>query len=164
MLPHAHGPTTHAVPEAGVQLLIVRCGTVPCALPVSAIAEVMRPVEIRTIAGSPAFIAGVAMIRGLAVPVVLLAQLLDAGSAAQTTRFVTLHVSDRLVALAVDAVIGFRWLQPSDLASVPPLLSQAHPELIDGLGSLDRELVLVLRSSGLLTSTQLALLPQEARS
>jgi purine-binding chemotaxis protein CheW len=157
-----HGLRPHASSELSVQMLIARCGQVLCAVPVSAIAEVMRPMEMRSLAGAPSFIAGVSVIRGQAVPVLIVAHLLGASTGSPASRFITLRVGDRLVALGVDAVIGFRWLDQDDVTQVPPLLSQAHPELIEQLGRLDDELVVVLRSAGLIADGQWSLLAQDA--
>jgi purine-binding chemotaxis protein CheW len=92
------------------------------------------------------------MIRGATVAVVDLGVLLGAGSAAaKEARLVTLRVGLRIIGLAVDSVIGVREFDRDALAQVPPLLRQAHPEVLTAVGSLDRELLLVLDGSRILT-------------
>lgn len=65
-----------------------------------------------------------------------------------------LKVGNRTVALAVGSVIGMREVDGTGLAQMPPLLSEAHAEVVEAIGVLDARLLLVLRAS--------RLLPQEA--
>lgn len=110
----------------------------------------MRPQPVRPLPGQPEYVDGVALIRGQTVPVVQLAVLLGAQSTGKPARFVVVRAGRREVALAVDAVIGVVPLDAGLTQSVPPLLRDAAPEAIAGIGRLDRELLIVLRSSWLL--------------
>jgi purine-binding chemotaxis protein CheW len=56
-------------------------------------------------------------------------------------------VGPRKVALAVDAVVGLRHLDPGTLGSLPPLLREAGAEVVSAMGILDSELLLLLRSA-----------------
>ncbi len=106
----------------------------------------MRPLPVHPLAGAPAFVAGVSMIRGQGVPVVNLALLLG-GQADPPTRFVVVRAADRSVALAVDAVIGVAELPAEALAVVPPLLAKAAGDTVTGLGALDSQLLFVLQTA-----------------
>ena len=97
----------------------------------------------------PSYVDGVAMIRGEPVPVVRLARLLKMDQAAEPARLVVVRTGRGRVALGVDGVIGVRSLKAATIQSVPPLLADAS-ELIAGLGSLDRELLIVLQASRIL--------------
>jgi purine-binding chemotaxis protein CheW len=93
------------------------------------------------------------MIRGTTVAVVDLGILLGSqASATQDARLITLRVGPRIVGLAVHSVIGVRELDRAALGEVPPLLAQAQPEVLTAVGSLDRELLLVLDGSRILTA------------
>ena len=121
-----------------MQALVTRVGDRWCALPIEHVEETMRPLPIEAMAAMPAFVLGVAIIRGHATPVVDAATLV--GTTAQSrSRFVTLRVDGRRVALLVDAVLDVRPLPPGEL---PPLVAGA--DMIASLGSLDRELLVVL--------------------
>ena len=50
-------------PERGASL-VCRVAARLCALPVRAVIEIMRPLALEPIAGAPAFVAGLAIIRG----------------------------------------------------------------------------------------------------
>jgi purine-binding chemotaxis protein CheW len=121
---------------AGTQALITRVGDRLCALPIELVEETMRRLRIET-TGTSSFVLGVAIIRGRPTPVVDTAKLVGTISRG-ATRFVTLRVGDRRVALAVDEVIDVRVLPAGEL---PPLVAG---DIVTALAALDRELVIVL--------------------
>jgi len=111
--------------------------------------ETMRPLPVEPVPDLPPFVLGVALIRGVAVPVIDAARLLGAAGSALPTRYVTLRVGERQVALAVCAVIGVRLVSGAALADIPPLLNDAHAGTVAAIGTLDAELLLVLQASRL---------------
>jgi purine-binding chemotaxis protein CheW len=112
------------------------------------IVETMRPLPIDPIPGMPSFVRGLSVIRDAPVPVVDLAEVLEAGRAGTSTRFVLLKVEgDRRVALAVDRVIGLRQLDTATAEQMPPILRNANAGVIEAVGTLDEKLLLVLRAT-----------------
>jgi purine-binding chemotaxis protein CheW len=103
----------------------------------------MRPQPIRAVARPRDGVLGVATIRGALVPVVAAAALFGE-QVATPARFLTLRVGDRAVALAVDDVIGVERIP--DVSALPPLLAEASAGVIEGIGQLDSELLLLLRT------------------
>jgi purine-binding chemotaxis protein CheW len=120
-----------------------------CALPLAQVEEIMRPLPVEPVAGAPAFVLGVAVVRGEAVPVVDVAALLGAGGS-HATRMVTMRVDGRRVALAVDAVLGVHAIEEKSLADLPPLLRVAGADAMSAVGQLDAELLVVLESARIL--------------
>jgi len=125
--------------------LVCRIGEHLCAIPLEHVVETLRTLPIEPVAGAPDFVLGVTILRGGPVPVVDPARLLG-GAAAAAGRLVSLRVSERRVALAVDAVVGVHDLCSSAPSELPPLLRDAAAEGLAALGCLDSELLLVLRS------------------
>jgi len=117
-----------------------------CALPLEHVVETMRPLPVEIVGGAPEFVSGLSIIRGVPLPVVDTGSLLGAGESLPT-RFVTVKAGKRLVALAVDAVLGLRAISADSLHELPPLLGDARAELITGIGAIDSELLLVLRTA-----------------
>ncbi len=116
-----------------------------CGIPLSHVVETLRPLPVEPLAETPAFVLGLAVIRGAPTPVVDAAALL--GREGQSpTRFVVLRTPERRVALAVSAVLGVQTLDGSSLTALPPLLRKAGRELISALGTADGELLLILES------------------
>jgi purine-binding chemotaxis protein CheW len=134
------------------QVLVVMAGARECAFPLHHVAEVMRPLPIKHVAGTPGFVLGVSVIRGTPVPVVDLKALLEnCENSPSFGRFLTLKVEDRQVVIGVDSVVGLRNMDLTQLGELPPLLQYVTADLIASVGSRDAQLLLVLRAARLLT-------------
>jgi purine-binding chemotaxis protein CheW len=133
-------------------VLLVRAGTLTCALPVSEVIEIMRPLPLEPLENAPGFVRGLSIIRGAPVPVVDLRDLLGTPSDRPAARFVTVLAGDRTVALAVDASFGIRELSPVALDEMPPLLQGGRIEMIEAIGVLDADLLLVLKACGIVSA------------
>ncbi len=127
--------------------LLCRAGAYLCALPLAHVGETMRPLPIEPLAGTPDFVRGVAIIRGTPTPVIDAARLTGDTRSTAATRFVTLKVGERRAALAVDAVLGVRDLGLAEASPLAPLFSHAAGEIVAAMGTLDRELLLVLEAA-----------------
>lgn len=148
-----------------LRVLMVASADRVCALPLTHVRETMRPLPVERIAGAPEFVLGLSVIRGKAVPVVDLALLLGASrSEGAARRFLTLELGERDVALAVGDVLGVRELDTSQLSALPPLVDGAQAEMVEALGTLDAQLLRVLRAASVLPdSTWAALSGREAQ-
>jgi purine-binding chemotaxis protein CheW len=171
-IPHASrgAPSAPAEPRGSDRAVVCRVDGWLCALPVGDVVETMRPLPIRRLAAAPPYVAGLAMIRGAAVPVIETAALLrmngdeDGGKQrldlrsvpvpipvpGGRPRFVLVGAGDRAVALMVDEVLGVPALPRASVSALPPLLGGASDDTIASLGALDAELLVVLRAAGLL--------------
>jgi purine-binding chemotaxis protein CheW len=138
---------SHAPRLASALAVLCRVGPLVCALPAEHVSETMRPLPVEPLSGMPPFIAGLSIIRGVPIPVVDLARLLGPGAGSQVTRFVTIRIAGRQAALAVDAVLGVRQVRSDVLHALPPLLRDAGASVVDAVGTLDSDLVVVLRSA-----------------
>jgi len=126
--------------------LIVEIESRVCALPLAHVIETMRPLPIESLADVPSFVSGVAIIRGIPTPVVDLAAVLGTPNEA-AERFVTMRVGDKQVALSVNAVLGVRDLDTMMTSQkLPPLLQRASKDLVETIGTLDEQLLMVLRA------------------
>ena len=135
--------------------LLCRIGSRIGALAVSDVRETMRPLPIESLTGTPAFVLGVALVRGSAAPVIDAGRLLDpsalpfaATTSPSAARFVSLKLGDRTAVLAVDAVLDVRSLAAGILAEIPPLLERGG-ELVSAIGALDAKLLVVLEAAHL---------------
>lgn len=126
--------------------LLCRSRSRLCALPLQHVRETMRALPLDSVPNMPAFMLGVSVIRGQAVPVLDLASLTGAGATACAARYISIDLDRRQVALAVDEVIGVRSLAGAALDQVPPLLGAADAGVLAALTTLDAELLLVLQT------------------
>ncbi|MBI4467949.1 MAG: chemotaxis protein CheW [Acidobacteria bacterium] len=125
--------------------LLFRANTLLCALPIENVSETMRPLPIERLTGMPGFVCGLSIIRGAPVPVINAASLIGEKESLPS-RFILLKIEGRPTALAVDAVLGVRALPAASLQTMPPLLGDAASDVVDAIGTLDAELLLVLRN------------------
>ncbi len=129
-------------------VVVVMVGARACAFPLHHVAETMRPLPIKSVAGTPGFVRGVSVIRGMPTPVVDLKALLEnSENSPSYGRFVTLKLDDRRVAIGVDSVVGLRNLDSAQLGELPPLLRDVTADLIESFGTCDAQLLLVLRAA-----------------
>ena len=129
-------------------VFVVMVGARACAFPLHHVAETMRPLPIKPVAGTPSFVCGVSVIRGTPTPVVDLKALLEnSENSPSYGRFVSLKLDDRRVAIGVDSVVGLRHLDSAQLGELPPLLRDVAADLIESFGSRDAQLLLVLRAA-----------------
>src|ERR1700691_3822679 len=92
-----------------LSVVLVRAGGLLCGLPLASVIETLRSPSIMPIAGTPAWVRGIAVIRGGTVAVVDLGILLGSGAgASEQARVVTVRVGSRIVGLAVDSIVGVR--------------------------------------------------------
>lgn len=119
-----------------------------CALPLDAVIETMRPLPIEEMKGAPPAVLGMAVVRGEPVPVVDGRQLFGA-SRCDALRWITVRAGPRVVALAVDAVIGVRTIDRAALAELPPLVRSAADGAVQAIGAADAELMLLLEAARL---------------
>ena len=132
-------------------VLVVGAGSMHCALRITSVAEILRPLPARSLGGLPPFVAGLAILRGRPAPVVDLCRLLGTGESAPPTRFVALKVGERRVALAVTGVVGIWKLDPQSFLDAPPLVGRVSGESIEALGALDGRLLALLSAGRILT-------------
>ncbi|MBV8470619.1 MAG: chemotaxis protein CheW [Burkholderiaceae bacterium] len=114
-----------------------------CALPLRYVQETLRPLPLVPMSGAPNFVLGLSRIRGNPAPVVDLAQLLS-DKPGVTTRWISMAVEGRSLAVAAESVLGLQPLDASDEHAVAPLLRLACKEAVRAVASLDAELLLVL--------------------
>lgn len=133
---------------ARIPALVVKARGWSCAVALTDVVETMRPLPVSRVAGLPDFVAGVAVVRGAAVPVVDLGRLLGSGAEIPPTRFVTARAGGRTIALAVDEVRGIRQLEPGRLDA---LAAPVRASLIDAVGVTGGELLMVVRAGRILS-------------
>ena len=141
-----HVLSDHALETSPV--FVVMVGARACAFPLHHVAETLRPLPIKPVAGTPGFVCGVSIIRGTPTPVVDLKALLEnCENSPSYGRFVTLNLDSRRVAIGVDSVVGLRHLDSAQLGELPPLLGDVSVGLIESFGTCDAQLLLVLRAA-----------------
>jgi purine-binding chemotaxis protein CheW len=130
---------------AGAMSLVFRAGSLLCALRLDEVIETMRPLAVRPLAGTPAFVRGVTIMRGVPTPVVDVARLLG-GEQAEVARFVAVRTERGPVAFATGTVLGIRPTTADASSRQMTLIGGASGSLVAGVGTLDAEPLLLLQS------------------
>jgi purine-binding chemotaxis protein CheW len=118
------------------------------------VGEIMRPLPIERLPGVPPYILGLALIRGVATPVLDLAGLFGQADS-HIGRFITIKVAGRPLALAVAQVHGVVVVAREALATLPSLMRDMGSDLIDAISVRDAALLLVLDGARLLSDEAL---------
>jgi purine-binding chemotaxis protein CheW len=126
--------------------LLYRGGTCLHAIAIKHVIEIMRILPVAAVADAPRYICGLCVIRGSPVPVVDIG-LLVGGQAAPTERLVTIRTGSRMIALAVEGVLGIRDVGSGTLRQLPPLLGDVPSQAIDAIGILDAEMLFILHAT-----------------
>lgn len=126
--------------------LLFNVGAHTCALPLSYVVETMRPLPVVPMPGTAAPVAGVSIIRGAPMLVLDVSCLLG-GTPARPTRFITLRIAERHVALRVDGIQGVCMVDAASLQECPALLRDAGQNLVESIAALDAQLLFVLNAA-----------------
>ncbi|MGA5299109.1 chemotaxis protein CheW [Nucisporomicrobium flavum] len=130
---------------AGEPSLVFRAGPLLGALRLSEVVETMRPLPVHHLAGTPPFISGICVMRGLPTLVVDVTRLLSGGETA-AERYVAVRTGRGTVALATGAVLGIHTLAADGEGRHAGLLGEAPARLIAAVGTVDAQPVLLLQS------------------
>ena len=133
--------------SATVTSLLCRVRERLCSLPLEHVVETMRPLPVQSLAGAPAFVLGMSIIRGAAIPVVDVGLVLGTDDPPKPTRLVTVRSGENQVALSVEEVLGVRELTLTSLRGLPPLLGEAAADVVYAIGTLDTNLLFALQAA-----------------
>ena len=104
--------SAHSDEGAGVVALVFRAGPLLCALSLDEVVETMRPIETRALAGTPAFVRGITVLRGVPTPVIDVSRLLGGGTTTeQPERYLAVRTERGAVALATGEIVGIRTVE-----------------------------------------------------
>jgi len=130
--------------------------------------DILKVQEIRSyeepthIANAPAFIKGVANLRGIIVPIVDMRIKFKLGSAEynQFTVVIILNVAGRIVGMVVDGVSDVITLSPEQTKPAPDFSSSFDTEYITGLGTVDERMLILVDIEKLMGGADMALVDQ----
>jgi purine-binding chemotaxis protein CheW len=139
------GQTISAGEDAGAMSLVFRAGPLLCALRLDEVIETMRPLTVRPLAGTPSYVRGVTIMRGVPAPVLDVA-LLVGGKEADIVRFVAVRTERGPVAFATGPVLGIRPAAADAAPGPSGFYGGASSRLVAGVGTVDAEPILLLQS------------------
>ena len=134
--------------------------------------DILKVQEIRgyeqptTIANAPAFIKGVINLRGIIVPIVDMRIKFQVGKAEYTpfTVVIILNIGARVVGIVVDGVSDVTSLRPEQIRPAPDFAATVDTKYIQGLGTLDERMLIVVDIARLMLSSDMALVDEAAEA
>jgi purine-binding chemotaxis protein CheW len=145
-------------PAPLVQLASFVVGQQAYAIDIMRVKEIINPLAITRVPGSPPFVEGIIELRGVILPVVDLRRRFELPLAplSRAGKYVLVTLDDRIVALVVDAVGGFLRKPPSDIKAPPALVATSGQELrfFSGVCHHDGRIVMILDIDRILTSQE----------
>jgi purine-binding chemotaxis protein CheW len=153
----AGAATADAARPGGGRYVLCEAGGCVAALPIANVLETMRPRPLRPLPGAPAFISGASIIRGGPVPVVRLGELIG-GEPHPASRLVTVCAdgqarlareevtAQRMVGLAVESVLGVRWLPGDRLVRPGGILDDPTLDPVRAVGIIGSRVLYMLTS------------------
>jgi purine-binding chemotaxis protein CheW len=130
-------------PVAGAAL-VFRAGPLFCALPLDEVAETMRPLPTRPLAGTPPYVRGLTILRGAPAPVIDVTRLLT-GMAGETVRYLAVRAGRGPVACATGPVLGVRRVEVEPPDGPAVRFTGVARALIAGVGTVGTDPLLLLR-------------------
>lgn len=129
-----------------LQLVTFVVGTEEFAVPILAVQEINRMMQITRVPQSPAFVQGVINLRGKIIPVVDLRERfgLPHKDATSENRIVVVEVSGRVIGFMVDKVNEVLRIQSTIVEPPPPMVCGIDSEYVQSVGKLEDRLLILL--------------------
>lgn len=149
---------------AGHDYLVFRLGEEEYGIDILKVQEIRSCERVTRIANSPDFIAGVTNLRGVIVPIVDLRVkfCLNAASFDDNTVVIVLNFGHRVVGIIVDGVSDVLTLAADQIRPAPDFSVTLSTEYLQGLGSIDDRMLILVDIEKLLNSEEMELVEQSA--
>jgi purine-binding chemotaxis protein CheW len=147
------------------ELLTFTLGKEEYGIDILNVQEIRGYEDVTTIANTPDFIKGVINLRGIIVPIVdmRIKFKLDSITYDQTTVVIILNIGKRVVGMVVDGVSDVITLKQEEIKSAPEFGSGLDTEYLQGLGTVDERMIILVDIELLMSSRDMELIesPEE---
>ena len=118
--------------------------------------EVLRITEIAPVPGAPDYVLGIINLRGNVVTVIDTRKrfALDSKEMDDSTRIVIIEAEEQVVGILVDSVAEVVDLRTNEIETAPNVGTEESAKFIQGVASLDGELLIIVDLNKLLTDEQ----------
>jgi purine-binding chemotaxis protein CheW len=141
-----------------LQLVSFMVGTEEFAIPILAVQEINRMLQITRVPGSPTFVEGVINLRGKIIPVMNLRKRFGLADAEKSNdeRIIVVEVDSRVIGFTVDQVNEVLRI-PANIVEPPPqMVCGIDSDYVQGVGKLNDRLLILLSLERLFSAEELA--------
>jgi len=151
-------------PLPGREFLTFTLGAEEYAIDILKVQEIRGYEPPTAIANMPPFIKGVINLRGVIVPIIDLRIKFGVGKAEYTpfTVVIVLSLGKRIVGIVVDGVSDVATLNAEQIRPAPDFSASVDTRYIEGLGTLDSRMLIVVDIHRLMLSSEMALVDEAA--
>jgi len=150
--------------STNMEVLVFTLATEEYAVDILKVQEIRGYSGVTRIANVPDFVKGVTNLRGEIVPIVDLRVKFDLGSATYDahTVVIVLNIGERVMGVVVDGVSDVLSLSPDQIKAAPDFGSSLSTEYLQGLGSIDDRMLILVDIEKMMTSREMAMVEQAA--
>lgn len=149
-----------AIEQNGSEFLTFLLGGEEYGIEILSVQEIRSYETVTKIANTPDFIKGVINLRGSIVPIVDLRMRFNLPQVEYNdfTVVIILNLNKRIIGIVVDGVSDVIELQDSQISPVPDLVSGIDTKYLQGLGTVDERMLILVDIERLMTSQEMGLI------
>jgi purine-binding chemotaxis protein CheW len=142
------------------EVLSFRLGGEEYAISILKVQEIRGYDAVTRIANAPEYLKGVVNLRGSIVPIVDMRIKFNVGAPTYDafTVVIVLNINNHTIGMVVDSVSDVVTLTPDQIKPAPDLGSTVSGEYLQGLGTVDERMLILLDIDGLMGSEEMGLL------
>ncbi len=140
------------------QLVVFNLSSEEYAVTITQVQEIIRLPEITRVPNMPNFVEGVINLRGKIIPVIDLRKRfnLQIGEHTDKNRIIVADAAGQTIGLIVDGVSEVITLSNEQIDPIPPTIASIDTEYLQGVGKLEKRLVILLDLKKVLTDIEKA--------
>ncbi|MCK5077626.1 MAG: chemotaxis protein CheW [Calditrichia bacterium] len=140
-----------------LQLVSFNVGTEEFGVDILRVHEINRMTEITRVPKTPHFVEGVINLRGKIIPIIDLRKRfgMETKEQDQSTRIVVVEIDGQTIGFVVDSVSEVIRLPMANIDDAPDLVTGVDADYIQGVGKLEKSLIILLDLEKVLSKTEL---------
>ncbi len=140
-----------------LQLVVFKLGKEEYGVDIAKVQEIVRLQEITHIPQAPPFVEGIVNLRGQIIPIIDLKKRfnLECKEAVEgEKRVIVVNIGGQIIGIVVDNVSEIIRIPKDKVEPPPPIVAGIESEYIDGVGKLDKRLIILLDIEKILTEKE----------
>ncbi len=140
-----------------LQLVVFKLGKEEYGVDIAKVQEIVRIQEITHIPQAPPFVEGIVNLRGQIIPIIDLKKRFNLECKEgdeKEKRVIVVNIGGQIIGIVVDNVSEIIRIPKDKVEPPPPIVAGIESEYIDGVGKLDKRLIILLNIEKILTEKE----------